>query len=118
MPLVQVDVRGEQIGKRIPVDVALVGTVKDTAPALLPLLKPRSDREFADKMTGHYRQVRSRLDGLAEGRPSDVPMPPQHVGAAIDRLVAPDAAFTADVGTCRSRSSCSIIRRCRSWSWR
>jgi pyruvate dehydrogenase (quinone) len=99
VPVVQVDVRGEQIGKRIPVDVALVGTVKDTAPALLPLLKPRSDREFADKMTGHYRQVRSRLDRLAEGRPSDVPMHPQHVGAAIDRLAAPDAVFTADVGT-------------------
>ena len=99
VPVVQVDVRGEQIGKRVPVDVALVGTVKDTAAALLPLLKPRSDREFADKMTGHYREVRSRLDRLAAGKPSDAPMHPQYVGAAIDRLAAPDAVFTADVGT-------------------
>jgi pyruvate dehydrogenase (quinone) len=99
VPVVQVDVRGEQIGKRIPVDVALVGTVKDTADALLPLLKPRSDREFADKMTDHYRQVRSRLDRQAAGKPSDSPMHPQHVGAAIDRLAGPDAVFTADVGT-------------------
>jgi len=99
VPVVQVDVRGEQIGKRVPVDVALVGTVKDTAAALLPLLKPRSDREFADKMTGHYRQARSRLDKLAADKPSDAPMHPQYVGAAIDRLAAPDAVFTADVGT-------------------
>ena len=35
-PVVQVDVRGEQIGRRVPVDVPLVGTVKDTIDALLP----------------------------------------------------------------------------------
>jgi pyruvate dehydrogenase (quinone) len=29
--LVQVDVRGEHIGRRVAVDVALVGTVKDTS---------------------------------------------------------------------------------------
>src|SRR5258708_33742140 len=30
-PIIQVDVRGEQIGRRAPVEVPLVGTVKDTA---------------------------------------------------------------------------------------
>jgi pyruvate dehydrogenase (quinone) len=33
VPVVQVDVRGEQIGKRVPVQVPLVGTVKDTVDA-------------------------------------------------------------------------------------
>ncbi|MFD7288972.1 ubiquinone-dependent pyruvate dehydrogenase [Streptomyces sp. NPDC059863] len=99
VPVVQVDVRGEQIGRRTQVDVPLVGTVKDTAPALLPLLKRRTDDDFADRMTGHYRRVRARLDRLADAKRGDSPMHPQQVAAAIDRLAARDAVFTADVGT-------------------
>ncbi|MFJ5215680.1 ubiquinone-dependent pyruvate dehydrogenase [Streptomyces sp. NPDC088354] len=99
VPVVQVDVRGEHIGRRTEVEVPLVGTVKDTAAALLPLLRPRTDRSFADRMTGHYRGVRAHLGHLAEGGTSDGPMHPQHVAAAVDRIAGPDAVFTADVGT-------------------
>ncbi len=38
---VQVDIRGEQIGRRHPIDVPLQGTVKETCAALLPLLDQR-----------------------------------------------------------------------------
>ncbi|MFE4174065.1 ubiquinone-dependent pyruvate dehydrogenase [Streptomyces sp. NPDC056909] len=99
VPVVQVDVRGEQIGRRTPVDVPLVGTVKDTAQALLPLLERRTDDGFAEKVTGHYRRVRAHLDQLAEAKPTDSPMHPQYVAATINRLAARDAVFTADVGT-------------------
>ncbi|MFI9271222.1 ubiquinone-dependent pyruvate dehydrogenase [Kitasatospora sp. NPDC052896] len=98
-PVVQVDVRGEHIGRRTAVEVPLVGTVKDTAQALLPLLHHRTDDSFARLMTGHYRRVRARLDALAEGKPGDSPLHPQCIAATVDRLAAPDAAFTADVGT-------------------
>src|ERR1700756_5774658 len=43
VPVIQVDVRGEQIGKRVPVQVPLVGTVRDTVGALLPLLQVKTD---------------------------------------------------------------------------
>ncbi|WP_329190129.1 ubiquinone-dependent pyruvate dehydrogenase [Actinacidiphila glaucinigra] len=99
VPVVQVDVRGEHIGRRTEVEVPLVGTVKDTAAALLPLLRPRTDRSFADRMTGHYRKVRGRLDHLAAAGQSDNPMHPQHVAATVDKLATRDAVFTADVGT-------------------
>jgi pyruvate dehydrogenase (quinone) len=98
-PVVQVDIRGENIGRRVPVQVPLVGTVKDTAAALMPLLNRRRDGAFAEKMVGHYRNVRARLDRLAKSKPDDSPMHPQTVAAAIDRLAAEDAVFTADVGT-------------------
>ncbi|MEE4542476.1 ubiquinone-dependent pyruvate dehydrogenase [Streptomyces sp. V4-01] len=98
-PVVQVDVRGEQIGRRVPVDVPLVGTVGDTARALLPLLRPKSDASHLDRMTAHYARVRARLDRLAESKPADSPVHPQYVAAAVDRLASADAAFTADVGT-------------------
>jgi pyruvate dehydrogenase (quinone) len=99
VPVIQVDVRGEQIGRRVHVDVPLVGTVKDTADALLPLLNAKSDSAHLDRMTAHYRRARARLDRLTEQRRGHSPLHPQAVAAAIDRLAADDAAFTADVGT-------------------
>ena len=99
VPVVQVDVRGEQIGKRVQVRVPLVGTVKDTVDALLPLLEPKAGTGHLDRMTAHYRRARARLDRLARDRRNDSPLHPQYVAATIDRLAAADAIFTADVGT-------------------
>jgi pyruvate dehydrogenase (quinone) len=99
VPVIQVDVRGEQIGKRVPVDVPLVGTVADTAAALLPLIKPKTDTAHLDRMTAHYRRARAKLDRLAADQRGSGPLHPELVAATIDRLAADDAVFTADVGT-------------------
>jgi len=99
VPVIQVDVRGERIGRRVPVEVPLVGTVKDTVDALLPLLEATHDPAHLHRMTAHYRRARARLDKLARDRRNDSPLHPQFVAATIDRLAAPDAVFTADVGT-------------------
>jgi pyruvate dehydrogenase (quinone) len=99
VPVVQVDVRGEQIGKRLSVQVPLVGTVKDTADALLPLLKPKTDSAHLDRMTKHYRRARARLDRLAKPGRDGAALHPQHIAATVDKLAAADAVFTADVGT-------------------
>jgi pyruvate dehydrogenase (quinone) len=99
VPVVQVDVRGEQIGKRVPVQVPLIGTVKDTADALLPLIKAKSDSAHLDRMTKHYRRARARLDHLARPGRDDAPLHPQYTAATIDKLAASDAVFAVDVGT-------------------
>jgi pyruvate dehydrogenase (quinone) len=99
VPVIQVDVRGEQIGRRVPVDFALVGTVKDTIDALLPLLAVKNDSEHLDRMTAHYRRARAGLDRLANQGRGGSPLHPQFVAATIDRLATDDAIFIADVGT-------------------
>ncbi|SNT66227.1 pyruvate dehydrogenase (quinone) [Asanoa hainanensis] len=99
VPVVQVDVRGERIGRRVPVRVPLVGTVKDTVDALLPLLTSKTDTSHLDRMTAHYRRARARLDRLAEPGRAGRPLHPQHVAAMIDKLATDDAVFTVDVGT-------------------
>jgi pyruvate dehydrogenase (quinone) len=99
VPVLQVDVRGERIGRRVPVQVPLVGTVKDTVDALLPLIGPKADSAHLDRMTAHYRRARARLDHLARPGRSGSPLHPQFVAATIDRLAAVGAVFTADVGT-------------------
>jgi len=99
VPVIQVDVRGEQIGRRVPAEVALVGTVRDTIDALLPLLATKNDSEHLDRMTTHYRRARVRLDRLATEGSGASPLHPQFVAATIDRLAADDAIFIPDVGT-------------------
>ena len=99
VPVIQVDVRGEQIGRRVPVQVPLAGTVRDTVDALLPLVTAKADSAHLDLMTAHYKRARSRLDKLADDRRNQSPLHPQYVAATIDRLAATDAIFTADVGT-------------------
>jgi len=99
VPVIQVDVRGEQIGRRIPVQVPLVGTVKDTIDALLPMITVKADAAHLDRMRAHYRRARARLDRLASPGRDGSPLHPQYIAATIDRLAAPDAVFTADVGT-------------------
>lgn len=97
--MIQVDVRGERIGRRVPVQVPLLGTVRDTVDALLPLLHPKADSSHLDRMTAHYRRARARLDHLAKPGHGGSPLHSQFVAATIDRLAAADAVFTADVGT-------------------
>jgi len=99
VPVIQVDVRGERIGRRVPVEVPLVGTVKDTVDALLPLITTKRDSAHLHRMTAHYRRARGRLDKATRDRRNDSPLHPQYVAATIDRLAADDAVFTADVGT-------------------
>ena len=98
VPVVQVDVRGERIGRRVEVQVPLVGTVNDTIDALLPMLTPKTDSGHLDRMTAHYRRARTRLDKLATDRANDSPLHPQYVAATIDRLADPHAVFIPDVG--------------------
>ena len=99
VPVIQVDLRGEQIGRRVPVAVPLVGTVRDTIDALLPMITAKSDSAHLDRMRKHYRRARARLDHLAAPGHGGSPVHPQYIAATIDRLAADDAVFTADVGT-------------------
>jgi pyruvate dehydrogenase (quinone) len=99
VPVIQVDARGEQIGRRVPVQFPLVGTVGATIDALLPMIGVKSDSSHLDRMTAHYRRARARLDKLARDRRTDSPLHPQYIAATIDRLAAQDAVFTFDVGT-------------------
>src|SRR6195952_3713595 len=86
--IVQVDIRGENIGRRVPVDVALVGSVRDTVRALLPLLSDARDDGHLTRMLAHYRRTRGRLDALALDGRDRGPLHPQYVTSAVDRLGA------------------------------
>jgi len=95
---IQLDVRGEQIGRRSRVDLPLVGAAADTLPALTELIKDGRDDEHLRTAREHYAQNRGFLDELAA--PDDeLPIRPEYLTRVIDRLAAHDTVFTADVGS-------------------
>jgi pyruvate dehydrogenase (quinone) len=97
--ILQVDVRGEQIGRRTPVDLGLIGHVKDTLEELMPLLEDKRDRKYLDICLENYKGARKGLDDLAVGEPGRTPIHPQYVAKVVDELASADAVFTCDVGT-------------------
>jgi pyruvate dehydrogenase (quinone) len=97
--IIQVDLRGEQIGRRTPVELGLIGKVKDTVSALLPLVNEKQDRAYLDTCLRHYQGARKDLDDLAVGEPGRTPIHPQYVARLVNELASADAVFTCDVGT-------------------
>ena len=110
--VIQIDSRGEHIGRRTGVDLGLVGHAQPTLEALLPLLDDGRD-------TGHLTSVKDDYDDWA-GRQQELADPafeskpvgllrrkldnPEHrirpelLAASLDRHASNDAVFTADTG--------------------
>jgi len=96
--IAQVDIRAENIGRRAPVDLGVVGDVKATLTALLPLLKQKWDGAHLAQAREHYAKARKALDDLAKGTPGKGLIHPQQIAKAISDQAAADAVFTSDVG--------------------
>ncbi|MDH6197112.1 pyruvate dehydrogenase (quinone) [Mycobacterium frederiksbergense] len=97
--VIQVDIRGRNLGRRTQVDLALRGSVADTLAALQPLLRPKADRDHLDRSLRHYRKTRATLDSLAVNDRDRTPIRPEYVAGLANRLAAEDAVFTCDVGS-------------------
>jgi len=97
--IVQIDIRGEQIGRRTKIDLGLVGDVKATLAALIPQLTGRPDEAHLAASLKDYGEARKSLDDLATGESGQKPIHPQYVAKVLDELAADDAVFTCDVGT-------------------
>jgi pyruvate dehydrogenase (quinone) len=97
--IIQVDIRGRNLGRRTPIDLGLVGTVADTLAALQPLLVQKPDRTHLDRCVKHYRKTRSSLDALAVNDRDKTPIRPEYVAAEASRLASENAVFTVDVGS-------------------
>ncbi len=97
--IVQIDIRGEQLGRRTKVDHGFVGDSRTTLAALLPKLKQNKDDQHLKTSLEHYRKARKGLDELATDGSGKNPIHPQYVVRVLDELAAGDAIFTCDVGT-------------------
>jgi len=97
--IVQIDLRGEQLGRRTRIDHGLVGDAKTTLRALLPKLEDHQDSKHLGAAVTQFQKSRLELDELAVEKSGDSHIHPQYVAKLIDELAAPDAIFSCDVGT-------------------
>ncbi len=96
--VVQIDVRPENLGRRTPLDLAIIGDVKSTLSAILPKLREQTDTKHLDRCLAAYEKAREGLDDLATGKAGGT-IHPQHVARLLSEQASDDAIFTFDVGT-------------------
>jgi pyruvate dehydrogenase (quinone) len=97
--VIQVDRDPGQLGKRVPLALGVAGDVRETVQALLPALPQRDDRSFLEAARTHYVKARAGLDDAARPSRDGRPVHPQYLARLVSDLAAPDAVFSADVGT-------------------
>src|SRR5712664_1326898 len=96
--MAQVDIRPENLGRRAPIELGLVGDVAATIKALLPRLDEKTDTAHLYDARRNYREARKDLDDLAHASPGRQLIHPQQVALALSELADDDAIFTCDVG--------------------
>ena len=92
----QVDLNPERIGLRYPVEVGLVGDVKATLQALLPMLEQKQDRGFLTTAQARMHEWNDLMRRAADTERT--PMRPQTAIAALNEALAPDAVISLDCG--------------------
>ncbi len=110
--VVQLDLRGSHVGRRSPVDHAIVGDTLHGLRALLPQLQAKEDRSHLEVARKAYELWRSGQEhftdpsydtkrvGLLRKRVDnpEAKIRPELLAAAIDRHADDDAVFTTDTG--------------------
>ena len=97
--ILQVDIRPEALGNRAPLEFGVIGTVRDTLDALLPLIQEKPHSAHLEHALADYGKARADLDALAESGPNSKQIHPQYVTRVVSEVAAEDAVFTCDVGT-------------------
>ena len=95
----QVDRDPSALGRRVQLELGIVGDVGETLRALTPRLKARRDQSFLQSARKHYAKAREALDDLATASAPGRPIHPQYLTRLVSEIAADDAVFTADVGT-------------------
>ena len=97
--IAQIDIRPEALGNRCPLELGVLGDVRETVAQLLPQLTQQADDGHLQKSLADYADARRSLDKLAEYGPKSEQIHPQVVTRLVSELAAEDAIFTCDVGT-------------------
>jgi pyruvate dehydrogenase (quinone) len=94
---VQIDIDGRMLGIRYPMELNLVGDSAETLRALLPHLRPKTDRTFRDRIEAEVRDWWKLLGERAMTTAN--PINPQRVFWELDRQLPDDAILCADSGS-------------------
>ncbi|ART80989.1 pyruvate oxidase [Oceanisphaera avium] len=94
--IIQVDIDPGKIGLRHPIELGVVGSVRDTCATLVDKLEAKPDTAWLDKCRHLYQDA---LDKACQHSDKDTLIHPQELTYALDQMAAKDAVFTADGGS-------------------
>jgi len=95
---VQIDIAPDMLSLRYPMEVNLVGDAALTLRALLPLLRPKTERAWRDEIAGWMSAWWRTLEDRAM-QPA-TPVNPQRVAWELSPRLPADAIITSDSGSC------------------
>jgi pyruvate oxidase len=93
---IQIDLVPEQIGKRYPVDVGLAADAAETLKLLLAMVQPATARDFLIESQNEMKRWWEEQD--RQETQTGLPIKPQAVIRALQKVAANDAVLSCDVG--------------------
>ena len=96
--IVQLDNRAERLGRRSRLDLGLVGDVRTTLEALLPMLPNKKGDRHLKACLEKYRETQKSLERRAAQNGKLRPLAPEHVTSILSEIADEDAVFTVDTG--------------------
>lgn len=98
---IQVDNRGEKLGRRTDVSYAIHSDVIPFIEAVLPRLKVRrSDKFLKDTIKRHAKIMKAPVGSYTRNAEKLKPVHPEYAAHLLNELADKDAIFTADTGMC------------------
>jgi pyruvate dehydrogenase (quinone) len=96
--IVQVDIRAEHLGRRCKLELGLMGDVKATLEAILPLIKSKKGDKHLRACLERFRDTEKSLARHAEANKNTRPLAPEYVTSVLNEVADENAIFTVDTG--------------------
>ncbi len=106
---IQIDIDPKNLGLRFPTELNLVGDAAATLSALLPLLQPKTDRSWRDRL--EKTKEKWHEQELARAKVEADPINPQLLFVSLNEHLPENAILTGDAGTATNWYARNIMMR-------
>ena len=97
--IVQIDKRGEHLGRRCRLNLGICGDVAETIAALDPFIDEKTDERHLKQSLSRHAKSLTTLNAYIQESESKPPIRPEHLTTVINQLADHDTVFTVDTGT-------------------
>src|SRR5712672_1066814 len=84
--IAQIDVRGENLGRRCRLDLGVIADVREILPILVQRVASKDDDSHLKRSVRHYQSARHALDGLVNEQSTHRPIHPQLLAKMVSDL--------------------------------
>jgi pyruvate dehydrogenase (quinone) len=97
--VIQIDMDGTRLGRRVPVEIGAVGDIRASVGTLLGLVDSKPKNGLLDRCVKKTEAFHSRMRHFVDKGAHIKPIRPEYLAATLNTLAADDALFFADTGT-------------------